>query len=42
MNDKRNNDVPLVRWESGLEVKPVYGAEDLDVSGGVVGIGDLG
>ncbi|MFC1609482.1 methylmalonyl-CoA mutase [Myxococcota bacterium] len=28
------SDIPPVLWESGLEVKPIYSAEDLEASGG--------
>ena len=29
------SDVDPVFWESGLEIKPVYGPEELEKSGGV-------
>jgi len=34
--------VPSVVWESGLEIDPVYGPEDLETSGGDEGIGQPG
>ena len=39
---KNKGDIPPLRWESGLEVKPVYTAEDLKQSGGSDGIGAPG
>jgi methylmalonyl-CoA mutase, N-terminal domain len=39
---KNKGDIPPLRWESGLEVKPIYTAEDLKASGGSDGIGDPG
>ncbi len=38
MSDKKQ-DIPPLRWESGLEVKPVYTEKDLEASGGAAGIG---
>ncbi|MDP7340732.1 MAG: methylmalonyl-CoA mutase family protein, partial [Vicinamibacterales bacterium] len=35
-------DVPKVIWESGIEVKPVYGPDELQASGGVDGVGSPG
>ena len=37
-----SDDVPPVVWESGIEVKPTYGPEDLRQSGGDAGIGVAG
>ncbi len=31
-----------VRWESGIDVRPVYGPEDLEATGGSTGIGEPG
>ena len=42
MRDEPNPEVKPVFNESGLEVKPVYTAEDVDRSGGWQGIGDPG
>jgi len=38
---KRDEVLPL-RWESGLEIKPVYKAEDVEASGGFGGVGAPG
>jgi len=35
-------DLPPVYWESGLEIQPVYGPEELEASGGSGGIGAPG
>jgi methylmalonyl-CoA mutase N-terminal domain/subunit len=35
-------DLPPVTWESGLEVKPVYRAADVEESGGWEGVGEPG
>ena len=43
MTDRRPDDeVPPVRWESGLEIRPVYGPEELEASGGLGGLGAPG
>ena len=34
--------VPPLRWESGLEIEPVYGEKDVEQSGGRDGIGEPG
>jgi len=34
--------VPPLRWESGLEVAPVYGPEELEASGGTSAVGHAG
>ena len=34
----RSKDVPPLFWESGLEIKPVYSADDLAASGGGLAI----
>ncbi len=36
------DEVQPLRWESGLEVRPVYSAEDVEKSGGWSGIGEPG
>jgi len=36
------SDVPPVVWESGLEIRPVYGPAELEASGGSGGIGEPG
>ncbi len=41
MSDEKPT-VPPVHWESGLEIKPVYGPEDVERSGGWDGIGRPG
>ena len=38
MSDKKR-EVPPLCWESGLEVSPLYTADDLEESGGTAGIG---
>ena len=42
MNHEGHTGVPPVSNESGLEIKPVYGAEDVERSGGSGGIGNPG
>jgi len=39
VSDKKKTDVPPLSWESGLQVKPVYTAEDVEQSGGFEGVG---
>jgi methylmalonyl-CoA mutase N-terminal domain/subunit len=39
MSDKPKKELPPVVWESGLEIKPVYEAADVEASGG---LGDVG
>ena len=41
MSDPKQ-DAPPLRWESGLEIKPVYGPQDLERSGGSDGVGQPG
>ncbi len=41
-NKKKSGDVASVHWESGLEIKPVYGPEELAESGGSEAIGEPG
>ncbi len=41
MSGKKPTTAPLT-WESGLEIKPVYGPEDVEASGGIEGVGDPG
>jgi len=36
------DDVPPVVWESGIEIQPVYGPEDVERTGGAEGIGRPG
>ncbi len=38
MSDPKH-DVPPLNWESGLEIKPVYTAQDVEQSGGWSGVG---
>jgi methylmalonyl-CoA mutase N-terminal domain/subunit len=42
MSDKKKTDVTSLFWESGLEVQPVYTAEDVEQSGGFGGVGQPG
>ena len=42
MIDKKKTDVAPLFWESGLEVQPVYTAEDVEQSGGFAGVGQPG
>ena len=42
MNDKRKQPPEPLFWASGLEIKPIYTAEDLEQSGGSEGIGEPG
>ena len=42
MSDKKKTDVTSLFWESGLEVQPVYTAEDVEESGGFDGVGQPG
>ncbi len=42
MHSDRDTDLSPVFNESGLEIKPVYTAQDVDVSGGTTGIGRPG
>jgi methylmalonyl-CoA mutase, N-terminal domain len=41
VSDKKN-EVPPLFWDSGLEIKPVYTAEDVENSGGLESVGDPG
>ncbi len=42
MHSDRDTDLSPVFNESGLEIKPVYTAQDVDASGGATGIGRPG
>ena len=42
MSDKKKADIAPVTWESGLEIQPVYDAEDVEKSGGSEAIGAPG
>ena len=42
MHSDRDTDLNPVFNESGLEIKPVYTAQDMDASGGAAGIGQPG
>ena len=42
MSDKAKKSVAPVRWESGLEILPVYGPENVEASGGFAGVGRPG
>jgi len=37
-----SEEIPPVVWESGLEIRPVYGPEELAQSGGTAGVGEPG
>jgi len=41
-DSKTGTDVPAVKWESGLEIKAVYGPEELAASGGTDAVGEPG
>ena len=42
MSDAKKHSPSRVTWESGLEIEPVYGPEELERSGGSAGIGEPG
>ena len=39
---QKGRDFPPLTWESGLEIKPVYGPDELQASGGLGEVGDPG
>ena len=42
MSERPKPEIAPVQWESGLDIEPVYGPEELEASGGTDAVGDPG
>lgn len=42
MTESKRGDLPPIRWESGLEIEPVYTPQEVEKSGGTDGVGSPG